>query len=172
VLFAAKVSVPRPDLVRPPLPLIAPVSVALLPLVLMMPPCAASTIGVVIASLAPLIRSVPPVKVAAAPAQFTAPAVLAMKIPPLPSIALPLPHMPGPNGWVPAAMVPREVRAPVPAPTENIATLLLPKLIAYRAVPSGLIARPPVCVPLAIVPSTVLVAALNWVTVPSVKLPI
>src|ERR1700730_9384300 len=159
---------PRPVLVRPPLPLMEPASVALLPLVLMMPPCAASTIGVVIASLAPLIRSVPPVKVAVAPAQFTAPAVLAMKIPPLPSIALPLPHMPGANGELPAAMVPREVRNPVPVLIENIATLLLPKLLAYRAVPSGLIARPPVCVPLVIEPSAVLVVALNWVMVPSV----
>src|SRR4051812_591961 len=107
---------PRPIFVRLPVPLIAPPSVRLLPLVSTAPPWLASTIGVAITRLLTPATIVPPLIVALLTAQPRAPLLVAKKVPPLPSIPLallpPLPHMPGEETLVVVEKKPSDVSSP------------------------------------------------------------
>src|SRR5262245_34368405 len=121
VLEPERVRTPAPAFVRPPAPLIAPDSVALLPLVSMAPPPVPSENAEVKERLASLIRSVPPVNVGVlVPKQPKAAALLATNVAPVPSIALPLRQMPPYVGLVPVATVPAPTSKPVPDVIEKI----------------------------------------------------
>ena len=116
VLEPESVSVPTPILVRPPGPLMAPDSVALLPLVSTVPPWLCKVIGRLLAMLAPAICKVPPVKTGPgapvgpeASVQASAPEMWAVNVRPLASSALPFEQMPGNCGTLPTATVVRTV---------------------------------------------------------------
>ena len=103
---------PAPILVRLPGPLIAPESVALLPLVSKVPPAACSVIGRALVILAPANCMVPPVNTGPgepvgpeASVQVRAPEVLALKVSPAASNALPLEQMPRTSGESPTGRV-------------------------------------------------------------------
>ena len=132
------------------------------------PPPVPSEAFTALASELPLTRSVPPVNTAVEPTHESAPDVFATNVAPLTSMPLPLPHIPGEPGLLPAAIVPSEVSRPVAGSTENIDTLLLPlEFVAYRVLPSGLNARPTVVRPLATEVMRVFVAASMMLTEPT-----
>src|SRR5437868_3628384 len=124
---------PSPVLVRPPTPLIAPESVALLPFVSIVPPWVWRVIGSALETPAAAICKVPPVKIGPAePAgpdasvQASAPDVRATKVNPVASSALPLEQTPGKNdGVVPTGSV-ATTRRVVVSTTE---TVLSPKFV-------------------------------------------
>jgi hypothetical protein len=131
VLEPESVRVPRPILVRPPAPLIVPESVALLPVVSMVPPWLCNETGRLLVILAPAICKVPPVNTGPgepvgpdASVQVRAPEVFALKVSPAASNALPLEQMPGKMGREPTATV-SMIKFVVVLITETVLLLLL-----------------------------------------------